>query len=47
MCRAIRHLKLKHPEQMPEHNISQNDSMAQGTILEDEEEELQWVTFIN
>lgn len=39
MCRAIRHLKLKHPEQMPEHNTSAIDSMPQGELIEEEGEE--------
>jgi len=39
MCRAIRHLKLKHPEQMPEHNVSAIDPETQQAILEQDEVE--------
>jgi len=43
MCRAIRHLKLKHPEQMPEHNITSIENMPQDAIMEsmDEEDEVE------
>ena len=43
LCRAIRHLKLKHPEQMPEHNqqaaFSQaaDDSKALVDVRDDDE----------
>lgn len=39
MCRAIRHLKLKHPEQMPEHNTNIDNAAQNAPHMDDLDEE--------
>lgn len=39
MCRAIRHLKLKHPEQMPEYHLNNYSEAAQEVVQETVEED--------
>jgi hypothetical protein len=38
MCRAIRHLKLKHPEQMPEHNASAIENLPPNELDQEEDD---------